>query len=325
MIESAAIPTVTPVGAWYDLDVGSRATSFDGFQERIARLRSPEGLAHARDFRPRADDVIIATFPKAGTTWMQQIVHGLRTRGDMSFDEITAVTPWIELAHDAGWDLSAEQPGGLRAFKSHWNAEQLPSTCRWICLIRDPVDTMLSLYHFMNGWFLEPDAVPPDTFAQRIAQSEVPVWNYWHHLMTFWRSRHDEKLLLLSYEDLKLDHAGGVRRVARFLGLGDDDEAIEIAARQSTFEFMKAHEPQFDDHLIAKARNLDCGLPEAARSTKVRTGRPGASKDAFHAETLALLQRRWTELVEIESGLSDYGALRAALAVSLSQGSRRGG
>jgi len=37
------------------------------------------------------------TPPKCGTTWMQQIVHGLRTRGSMDFNEITRVVPFLYL------------------------------------------------------------------------------------------------------------------------------------------------------------------------------------------------------------------------------------
>ena len=46
-------------------------------------------------------------------------MHGLRARGDMDFDDISRVVPWIELSHDLGLQLSAEQSAEPRAFKSH--------------------------------------------------------------------------------------------------------------------------------------------------------------------------------------------------------------
>jgi aryl sulfotransferase len=46
-----------------------------------------------------------------GTTWVTQICHSLRTRGDMAFDEITEVVPWDICALDCGQDLDAEQVG----------------------------------------------------------------------------------------------------------------------------------------------------------------------------------------------------------------------
>lgn len=291
----------------------SRARSIDEFQERMARFISIEGIQHAIAFRPRPSDVIIATYPKAGTTWMQQIVHGLRTKGDMDFDEITEVTPWIETAFDLGWDLSADQKGSPRAFKSHWNGEQVPKGCRSICVIREPKDTMLSFYNFMNGWFLERDAVSLDDFTGFIVSREHPGGDYWTHLVSWWRRRNDRDLLLVTFEDLKQNLELEVRRVADFIGLGLDEGAIEVATRQASFEFMKAHERHFDDHLVASARNSACGLPEDARSTKIDSGRIGGHKGAFGAQTLELLDDRWRDVVAVETGLEEYSALRARI------------
>ena len=53
-------------------------------------------------FRARPDDVIISPFGKCGTTWLQQTFHTLRTRGDMDFDDISRVVPWIETVDGTG-------------------------------------------------------------------------------------------------------------------------------------------------------------------------------------------------------------------------------
>ena len=72
-----------------------------------------EGWRRGLDYKPSPTDVFIVTPPKCGTTWMQQIVHGLRTRGSMDFDEIGRVVPWINMAHDMGIDIHAPQAGGI--------------------------------------------------------------------------------------------------------------------------------------------------------------------------------------------------------------------
>ena len=81
--------------------------------ERVERNRilfiSAESRLKGSQFKPRESDVFIVTYPKCGTTWMQQIVHQLKTGGDMSFNEITDVVPWIELAYDVQCDLYREQ------------------------------------------------------------------------------------------------------------------------------------------------------------------------------------------------------------------------
>ncbi|MEO1935709.1 MAG: sulfotransferase domain-containing protein [Myxococcales bacterium] len=45
--------------------------------------------------KERPSDIFLATYPKCGTTLIQQIVHGLRTVGDMDFRDISGVVPWL--------------------------------------------------------------------------------------------------------------------------------------------------------------------------------------------------------------------------------------
>jgi len=295
------------------MGMNRRAKSIDELKERISGLVSEEGMAHALDFRPRPSDVIIATYPKAGTTWMQQIVHGLRTEGDMDFDEITAVVPWIETAYDMGLDLEADHKGQPRAFKSHWSGEQVPPGCRYICIIRDPYDTMVSFYNFLNGWFLEPGAVSADEFTEFIIRREDPMRDYWAHLKTWWARRKEPRVLLLAFEDLIEDLSGNVRRVADFIGLGGNEPAIGIAIRQAGYDFMKAHERQFDDHLVTEARNQACGLPRDAGSSKIKSGKVGAHKDVLSDATRTRLDQVWACEIEAVLGLRDYDDLRRAL------------
>src|SRR6478672_10532435 len=48
------------------------------------------------DFRFRNDDIVIATFGKSGTTWMQQIAGQLIFKGDENI-AVTQLSPWLDL------------------------------------------------------------------------------------------------------------------------------------------------------------------------------------------------------------------------------------
>ena len=48
------------------------------------------------EFKQRPYDIIINPFSKSGTTRLKQSLHGIRSRGDMNFSEITDVSPWQE-------------------------------------------------------------------------------------------------------------------------------------------------------------------------------------------------------------------------------------
>lgn len=66
----------------------SRMKQYAEFQERGLRA------LYSYNFRP--EDVNVVGYPKSGTTWMQQIVYGLLTRGSMDFDSIGTVVPFAE-------------------------------------------------------------------------------------------------------------------------------------------------------------------------------------------------------------------------------------
>ena len=87
---------------------GDESVGIKLLKRRTARAITEQGRSRALNFKPRSDDVFVVTPTKCGTTWMQQIVHQLRSGGDMSFEEISDVVPYVELAYDVEIDLEAE-------------------------------------------------------------------------------------------------------------------------------------------------------------------------------------------------------------------------
>ena len=57
---------------------------------------SQEMLDELKTFELYPDDIWIATYPKCGTTWTQQIVKLIRNRGEKDDVKISAVVPWPE-------------------------------------------------------------------------------------------------------------------------------------------------------------------------------------------------------------------------------------
>ena len=291
----------------------SRVTTVQALRERQAAFVTPHSIALALSFRPRESDVIISPYPKSGTTWLQQIVHGLRTRGSMQFDEITAVVPWLELAHDLGLDIEAEQIASPRAYKSHLSWYDVPKGGRYICAFRDPKDVVISMYRFFEGWLFEPGSISMTSFARDYFMLREGGRRYWTHLVSWWSQRHRPEVLLLSYELMHEDLNATIRRVAAFIGCELDDELLALTARQSTLEFMRAHRAQFDDHLVREARDEALGLPPGSGGGKVRSGRVGDYARELSAEVAAALDVIWRDEVEPETGLASYDGLRDAM------------
>lgn len=286
----------------------------------VAELRSYGGgvgslasRAAGLAFRPGPTDVLIATFPKCGTTWLQQIVHGLRTRGSMDFDEITLVVPWLELAGDLGLDPDAPQAAEPRAFKSHLSWEEIPKGGRYLSMVRDPGDVLVSLYHFHEGWRFEPGAITLGDYARQFFLAPERGRRYWRHTASWWRQRGRGDVLLLSYEAVCADLPGAVRRIARFIGRPLDRGLLDVVVRQSSIGFMKAHGSRFDDHVVRSVCNAANGLPPGGSSSKVRNGRVGDHVDALPPDVRRALDRIWREEMEGRFGLASYRDMLAAL------------
>lgn len=280
--------------------------------EFMTLMREEPPAAGLPTYTPLPSDVLIATFPKCGTTWAQQIVHGLRTGGSMAFEEISLVVPWIETADWLGIDLDALQEAVPRAFKTHLLWEDVPKGARYIYIMRDPGDAMLSYYHFLEGWQFERGSVSVDEFCLEFYVRYLREEGYWPHLRSWWEQRDREDVLFLCFEDMKHDLEGAVRRVAAFIGVQADEVLIALSTRQATFEFMRAHQGQFDGHPTTLEINRQRGLPPDGRTTKVRAGRVGDSV-TLSPMTRAALERAWRRWLE-PLGAPSYAALRALLA-----------
>jgi len=282
------------------------------------RLFNPAQIgASVQSWRPRPTDIVISPFGKCGTTWLQQTFHTLRTRGDMDFDDISRVVPWIETAHDLAIDLDAPQRAQPRGFKSHLTYDLIPKGARYIVSIRDPKVVLVSAFRFAEGWFFEPGSVSIETYARRqFMQRASPGGrrgDYWRHLASWWPHRHDADVLLMSYEHMNRDLPSTVRRVAHFVGIELDPELFDVVMRQSSIEFMLAHKDRFDDRLMRERSETLLNLPLDSDSSKVRKGRVGEHVTELTPDVAEQLDAIWCDEIEATLGFENYAALVDAL------------
>ncbi len=232
------------------------------------------------NFQPLESDVLITTAPKAGTTWMQQILYQMRSGGDPDFDNIGAVVPWLECPREGKtWQQVLDDYEALpqpRLFKTHCTAEQTPGigTARIILTVRDPRDCCVSFYyHIVNMT----DAAR-ETLGHSCPQSftaHVDKWlkdgAWFRNVKGWWPYRNHEKVLLLRYQDLKRDLAGGIERINDFLGWSLTPAQKAAATTFSSFDWMKAHDEKF-------SRQISTKQPTFKPGQFIRQGRVGGYK-----------------------------------------------
>lgn len=290
-----------------------RATSLEELRS-LPSMGTEEGRNAWKSFQPRPTDVFVTPYGKSGTTWLQQIVHSLRTRGDMDFDDISRVVPWLETSYDLGLDINGEQKAKPRAFKSHLKWDDIPKGGRYIVSIRNPKDVLVSGYRFMEGWFVEPGAIPIDEWARESFMQPEEGKGYWNHLISWWEQREREDVLLLAYEQMKRDLSGTIERVADFIGVELDDELRRIVEYNASFAFMLRHKDKFDDKLMRERSEQVVGLPPGSDSAKVRRGEVGEHRQELSAEIIAGLDAIWQREIAPRFGFESYEAFAAALA-----------
>jgi hypothetical protein len=292
-----------------DVIAPRRARSIAEWREIESRMGSPQDVPDSIiSYRPRPTDVVITPYAKCGTTWLQQTFHTLRTGGDVDFDDISRVVPWIETARMVGLDLEAQQRAEPRGFKSHLPYDAIPKGAKYVVSLRDPKDALVSMYRFMEGWFLEPGAVSIEEFAGHWLRRD----EYFKHLVSWWNVRADPNVLVFTYEAMTADPAGHIRRLAAFCGLPLSDELLALTLERSSIAFMLLHKDKFDDAMMRAVSEARCNLPPGSDSAKVRKGGVGGHRAELPASVAAAIDARWAELVTPATGFADYAALEAA-------------
>lgn len=303
--------TETAVASLADLPARTRE-HFDGIMRTPFDERSMDML----QMPMQPSDIVVATFPKSGTTWMQQICHGLRAYGDMDFEEIGRVAPWIERGHMFGIDATQPQDHEPRVFKTHLEYANVNKGARYIHIVRDPKDVLVSFYRFLSMALIDPDAISIDTFADvwlfadQLAERADPdapfgpnLYNYWRHLIDWWRARDVAPVLTLAYEQMHRNLPLHVARVAEFMGIASYASRVDLATLQATFEFMAAHRDQFSDHFPGTDLLL----------VKVVDGEVGGHASRIDAALAARIDAAWQHYVTPELGFESYGELVEAL------------
>ena len=282
-----------------------------GFEEMIATkalIFPPSTFEIGKSFQPRPSDVIITPWSKSGTTWLQQIVHGLRSEGDIEFDDISRVSPWIEVADALGIDLDADQGWEPRAFKSHYNYHSVPKGCRYIVSFREPHNVMVSYYRFYEGWLFEPGTVTIDEYVGfHLDRSKNK--DYWTHLESWWNRRDDPGVLLLSYELMLREPRAHVVLVADFLGIDANEDLIDLVTKQASREFMLKHVDKFNDGMHRERGEAVGALPPGAGATKVTSGDFDKARYKLPPHIVANMADHWRDTMADAHGIKSYEQL----------------
>ena len=278
--------------------------------------------------RPHARPGVLPRVPAPSRASRRPPRHGALARAALSAAQ---EIPWDILALDCGQDLDAEQRWHPRVFKSHEPAHSVAQGGRYIVVLREPADALVSFWRFLPAYAgLQPGDVSLEAFAGALFSGVSVSGQIWHHLLGWWQLRAQPHVLVVTYEDLKRDLCGEVAAVAHFLGMQPGparDELVARVAAQCTLDAMTCaqHARKFDDHFVrahvlprmrcAPAAAVGGGSGTNAAVTHVSKARRDGGRVGYALPpTLrAQLDAKWAAIVEPQTGLRNYAHLCAEL------------
>lgn len=185
-------------------------------------------------FGLRDDDVILASFPKSGNTWVRFMWFNIVSQIDLDGKEIDFFT--ISNSLNANYD--GHKYGDTefyclpRLVKTHMQYDARFRKNKAIYIWRDPRDALISYYEYMRGEFNRSDL---KTLKQFI-KSEYGIEKWCIHINS-WINNAD---VIISYKSLKIDTKSVLFNALNELDLGHiDSNVIEEAIYRSRFENMR--------------------------------------------------------------------------------------
>jgi aryl sulfotransferase len=177
---------------------------------------------HWNEFKFRDDDIIIATWAKAGTTLVQKIVAQLIFKGDTEELLVAETSPWLDMRLPP---LDQKLPGieaqtHRRFLKTHLPLDALLFSLRakYIYITRDGRDCVWSTYNHhlhLNDFFYDAANALPDFgpvhersrtedmreyFYDWLTLGGYPFWPFWENIRGWWAARNLPNVYFLHFQ-----------------------------------------------------------------------------------------------------------------------------
>lgn len=235
-------------------------------------------------FAPRDDDILVAAYPKTGTTWMRRIIDLLvfQSAAVRPFNETSPMLETTAFGPAEPVLAMLDAQTHRRCLKSELPFDALPvfEGVKYVHVVRDGRDVCWSMHNHVLGFtpefqrhrallaaqdprfrvrFPDPPEDPRAFYLQWMADAEreetegygvdMPFFDV---ETTYWLERTRSNLLFVHYNDLKADLAGEMRRLCDYLEIRVAEDLMPELIHAASFATMKgqAAEMMPNAHLV---------------------------------------------------------------------------
>jgi len=225
---------------------------------------------------------------------MQMILYQLTTNGNLDFNHIYDVSPWIRNhAFKKKEPLELQSP---RLIKSHdgYKTFDKYTKGRFIFVYRNGMDVAVSQYN-QAKCYVKHD-LTFDEFAKEFL--DIKSKGSWFRYNKLWlENKWKRHILYVRYEDLLSDKRKQINRIIGFCQFKVDKASIERAIEYSSFDFMKKHETKFGEQPPSDPSNV-------VYDQFIRKGKVGEGESTFNAEQKTLFNSCYEKLVKKPESLA---------------------
>jgi aryl sulfotransferase len=216
------------------------------------------------DVKPRAHDIVVASWGKSGTTLTVQMVSQLVSNGAAG---VGVKAPWVEALPFAPREkmlAAVESLPDPRLLKTHlpFDALVFSERVRYLYVARDPRDVVWSAYNHhvsltassiesFNGSGGSGPLVRPyagsarDYYLHWLEHDELPGFTlnepFWAHVRGWWEQRHRANVLLMHHARIIADLPAELRRLAAFLRIDVDERSLPEVLAHCRIDYMRQH------------------------------------------------------------------------------------
>lgn len=261
-------------------------------------------LRKALRFEPQEGDIVLVTFPRSGTHWVQQIIQLIVNRGESvtDFREFSTRAPIIEIHGDEM--LSRMAPP--RLMRTHLPLGRFPyrKQAKYVYVARNPWDCAVSRYRIVKDLPALGMFGSFDEFVDLFLEGKTGWGDYFSHVLSGYNLRKHENVLFTTYEELKLDTPGTISKLAHFLGLGhgkaieENPSFLKAVLEKSSMDYMKRifnASPDTVAQAFANNPKIMLGIKDDSKERNVlflRHGEVGGWKQMFTKNHLIKFETR---------------------------------